>query len=237
MPICRGSLRPCHALPPTISSKGLFACLKSYVANAYEKVAHRLSRKDLDRKDFKSYILRHNDERGLSLPEILETAIILIIAGSETAATFLSGFTYYLLKHPRAYKRVVAEIGSNFSTMDEITIIATQDMQYLAAVEDEAFRMYPPPNAFPRIVPRGGAEIDGGWVPGDATVGINQWAANYDPGNFNVLVIAAQVSARKTDRSYTGSSVRSRGQQLVSLGRHPILKMASKRRKEKGNRK
>jgi cytochrome P450 len=154
-------------------------------ANAYEKVARRLGRKDQDRKDFMSYILRHNDERGLSLPEIQETAVVLIIAGSETTATFLSGFTYFLLQSPHVYQRLVSEIRSMFKTYEEMTILATQDIKYLAAVVEEAFRRYPPaPNAFPRVVPPEGAEIDGQWVPGGTTVGINQWAAHHDPSNF-----------------------------------------------------
>ncbi|KAL4869732.1 cytochrome P450 [Aspergillus spectabilis] len=125
-------------------------------ATAYEKVACRLGRKDLDRKDFISYILRHNDERGLTLPEIQETAVVLIIAGSKQQPLSL---------------RLIAEIRDKFRTYEEITIIATQDMKYLLAVVDEAFRVYAPStNAFPRVVPKGGVEIDGQWVPGDMTL-------------------------------------------------------------------
>ncbi|QDS68969.1 hypothetical protein FKW77_008901 [Venturia effusa] len=44
------------------------------------------------RPDFMSYVLRHNDEKGMSAAEIQETFNLLLIAGSETTATFLAGF-------------------------------------------------------------------------------------------------------------------------------------------------
>ena len=52
------------------------------------------------RKDFMSQILRHNDERGMTRQEIADNAALLVVAGSETTATLISGVTYILLKNP-----------------------------------------------------------------------------------------------------------------------------------------
>lgn len=41
--------------------------------------------------DFMAYVLRHNDEKGMSLLEIEATFNILVVAGSETTATALAG--------------------------------------------------------------------------------------------------------------------------------------------------
>ena len=49
----------------------------------------------------KSYILRHNDERGMSRDEIMKTSGTLTVAGSESTATLLSGALFHLLKSPQ----------------------------------------------------------------------------------------------------------------------------------------
>ncbi|KIX06698.1 uncharacterized protein Z518_04674 [Rhinocladiella mackenziei CBS 650.93] len=168
-----------------VTPKHLAEAKRNADANAYAKLDRRLEKKDLNRKDFMSYILRHNDEKGLSLPEMQETAVILIIAGSETTATFLSGATYYILRHPAVYTRLVREIRHLFSNYEDITMVKTNELKYLPAIVEETFRIYPPsPNAFPRIVPGKGEWIEGRWVPGNTTVGVNQYSASRDPRNF-----------------------------------------------------
>lgn len=50
---------------------------------ANDKVDRRLSKAE-DRKDFLSFILRHNDEKGMSVAELHSSATVFIIGGSET---------------------------------------------------------------------------------------------------------------------------------------------------------
>jgi cytochrome P450 len=91
---------------------------------------------------------------------------ILIIGGSETTATLLSGVTYLLLMNPQALKKVVGEVHSTFSNEDEININSVSKLTYMLACLDETLRMYPPvPTGLPRIVPKGGASIIGKFVP------------------------------------------------------------------------
>lgn len=130
-----------------------------------QKVKTRLDRVT-DRADFMTYILRHNDERGMSVPEIEATANAIIIAGSETTATLLSGVTYYLLKNEGVLKKLVKEIRHSFPTEEEITLIGVGKLKYLLAVLDEGLRMYPPvPVGLPRKIPAQGTIINGQWVP------------------------------------------------------------------------
>jgi len=68
---------------------------------AVEKVHQRMER-ETQRDDFMTYILRHNDEDGMSVPEIENNTNVLIVAGSETCGTVLSGTTNYLMKFPAA---------------------------------------------------------------------------------------------------------------------------------------
>lgn len=71
---------------------------------------------DTDREDFMSYILRHNDEKGLTKGELIENASLLIIADSETTVTQLSGTTYHLLTNPSMYKKLTYDLRSSQKT-------------------------------------------------------------------------------------------------------------------------
>lgn len=131
-----------------------------------DKVGRRLALQT-SRPDFMSYILRHNDERGMTRQEIEANAGVLILAGSETTATLLSGCTYYLLKHPETYNKLVHEIRGAFQKKEDITFLTVARLPYLHAVLEESLRLYPPvPGYLPRKVPMGGASIDGQYVPG-----------------------------------------------------------------------
>lgn len=75
---------------------------------------------------------------------MITNSSILIIAGSETTATLLSGATFYLLTNPSSYKKLVSEIRTTFSSNEDITITSTARLQYLQACLEESLRLYPP---------------------------------------------------------------------------------------------
>ena len=106
------------------------------------------------------------EEKALTKKEIDATAVIFLIAGSETTATLLSGATYLLLKHPDIYAKLVHEVRSKFTKQSDITMEAVNNMDYLIAFLQEALRYYPPvPTGFPRVVPQGGDNISGHYIP------------------------------------------------------------------------
>lgn len=130
-----------------------------------ERLKRRLATQT-NRPDFTSYILKYSDERGMTQQEMEHNAALLILAGSETTATLLSGCTYYLLTHSYACQRLVNEIRGSFRTDEEITILSTAKLSYLRCVLEESLRLYPPvPGITPRQVPKGGAFINGRFVP------------------------------------------------------------------------
>jgi cytochrome P450 len=114
----------------------------------------RVGSGNVTREDFMSYILRHNDERGMTHGEIIENTNVLIIAGSKTLATLLSGATFYLLTNRDKYEKLVKEIRGAFEKEDDITLAQSGNLLYLNAVIEEAFRIctaYPlSPNLFRR---------------------------------------------------------------------------------------
>lgn len=108
---------------------------------AAQTALKRIEDTNNDRADFTSYILRHNDEKGMSKGEIAVNADVLIAAGSETTATALSGATFHLLTNRPIYEKLVDEIRSSFQTEEEITLDRVNQLTYLIAVLSESMRM------------------------------------------------------------------------------------------------
>jgi cytochrome P450 len=73
--------------------------------------------------------------------EIAENAKLLILAGSETTATLLSGVTFQLLTNPNKYENLVKEIRSSFTSEQEITIARVNQLRYIIAAFSEGSRM------------------------------------------------------------------------------------------------
>jgi cytochrome P450 len=97
---------------------------------------------------------------------LIANAEILIIGGSETTASLLSGVTYLLLTNEDAYERLKKEIRSIFHSQEEINLISVAQLTYLQACLEEGLRMYPPiANGLPRVCPPGGATIGGNLIP------------------------------------------------------------------------
>lgn len=153
-------LVPKHLLQKRIDSFNL----------SVEKVRRRLKR-ETTRPDFTSYILKHGaDGKGLSLSEIDANAAVFVLAGSETTAALLSGCLYYLLRRDK-YFRLAGEIRGAFEKASDITLSTLAELPYLNAVLNETMRIYPPiPAMLPRLVPEGGAIINGQYVPGGVSV-------------------------------------------------------------------
>jgi len=124
-----------------------------------------------DRPDFMSFLLKYNDEKGLSVPEIRSNSNVLIPGGSETTGTFLTGTTWHLLKNPMVYKTLVEEIRGSFQSAEEITVTKLVTLKYLTAVIEEGLRIYPPvPSNMPRVIPDEGAMVCEKWLPGGTSV-------------------------------------------------------------------
>ncbi|KAL2141528.1 hypothetical protein VTI28DRAFT_2228 [Corynascus sepedonium] len=138
-----------------------------------------------ERPDLVEGLLKKADEWGLTLEKLQANSAILIIGGSETTATLLSGVTYFLLTNPEAMKKLTAEIRGSFKSEDEIDFSSVSTLPYLLACLDEALRMYPPvPTGLPRVVPKGGANIAGNYVPEKTVVAVHQWAMYHNDDHF-----------------------------------------------------
>ncbi|KAF2852017.1 cytochrome P450 [Plenodomus tracheiphilus IPT5] len=148
----------------------------AHVCFTREKVERRL-KSETGRKDFLSYVLQNDDGTRVTVDDIERTCSTLIVAGSETSATLLSGAIYYLLKNPQWMIKLREEIDTAFQTDDQISFAAVSQLSILNAIINETFRMYPPvPTSLPRIVPPEGAIVCNNPLPPGTQLGIAQYA-------------------------------------------------------------
>ena len=128
-----------------------------------------------------SYILRYNDERGMIFEEVCSNSATLIMAGSETTATLMSGLLFHLLKNPPILENLKQEIRSSFESESEMTFVAEAKLPYLRACIDEALRIYPPvPSSIPRMTQPEGDIISGLAVPGNV-IALSRPLIPYEP--------------------------------------------------------
>jgi cytochrome P450 len=145
---------------------------KDHRANTRAKLIRRMEMGQ-ERPDFVEGLIKRKDEWGMSLDTLQVNASLLIIAGSETTATLLSGLTYLLLTNPKALERLTAEVRSSFKSDQDITLLSVNSLEYMQACLNEALRRYPPvPMGMPRQVPKGGATIAGTVVPEGTVVAV-----------------------------------------------------------------
>ena len=170
--------------------------------NSRIRVERRMQQ-DNDRDDFFSQLL---SEKATDLtPDFLTAqANTLIIAGSETTATFLTGksqptlsfkssrtesragATYYLLRNPATLHHLTNEIRTSFKDSSLINGDTTQSLPYLNAVIEESLRIFPPvPDGLQRTTPSPGAYVSSHYIPGGTTVSVSGWSLTHSPTYFH----------------------------------------------------
>lgn len=159
---------------------------KEFLAWVKSQVRKRMAR-DTQRPDFMTHILANNGIKGAALTneQIDSNANTLLVAGSETTATLLSGVTYCLLANPDKHDELKREIRGRFKEYSDITLAAVNDCPYLIAVLTEALRYFPPvPAGFQRIVAAGGEVVSGYYVPEGTSVSVSHYPAYRSETNF-----------------------------------------------------
>ncbi|KXN74266.1 cytochrome P450 [Conidiobolus coronatus NRRL 28638] len=125
--------------------------------------------------------------------EIIEEASILIFAGMETTAISIIWAFYNLLKNPETYMKLSRELISTFPDINiYINYDMCKDLPYLTSVIHESLRLKTPAGCpLPRVVPEGGVNILGHFLPagtivGASGIGIHLSEKNVqDPESFN----------------------------------------------------
>lgn len=146
--------------------------------------SHLLRSSPYSKNETDTSVMSDNGQRiDVDVQYLSNQSNILIVAGSETTATFLAGATYFLLHNKSTLSKLQSELRSTFSDYVQITSDSTATLAYLNAVIEEALRLFPPAGfGLPRISP--GTEIDGHYVPLGTTVSTDPFTMTRDPANW-----------------------------------------------------
>lgn len=160
----------------------------THFANSQAKTLARLADPDREHKDLIYHLLKSQEEgkkASLTHMEICLNMVLFISAGSETTASLLTGWTYFMATHPDVLARVTAEVRTAFNSSEDINWHTVGELEYLDATMQEALRLFSPaPANQQRLVPPAGATIAGHYVPGGYTVAVAPWAATRSATNF-----------------------------------------------------
>ncbi|WP_414474776.1 cytochrome P450 [Microvirga sp. M2] len=140
--------------------------------------------KSEDRGDLLSQLTFACDEAGqpMSVRQIRDEVITMLLAGHETTALALSWTWYLLGLHPAADAQLAEEahtvLGERSPTVDDLP-----HLQFTEQVVSEALRLYPPAYALGREA-LADCEIGGYYVPAGTTVYVSPWVMHRDPRWF-----------------------------------------------------
>ncbi|KAK2008690.1 cytochrome P450 monooxygenase-like protein, partial [Colletotrichum eremochloae] len=176
----RRQLPVLNLILPFVLPKGILAKFKQHNELSRQMAVDRVKQGDTGRADFFSHLLRGSGDESISELQLQSQASILVVAGSETTASFLAATCYLLLKNPDTLAQLEHEVRSNFCSMDDINADAVAALPYLNAVIEESLRMAPPAAfGLPRFSP--GAVVDGHYVPAGVTVSVEPFPIAHDP--------------------------------------------------------
>ncbi|KAL3477810.1 putative benzoate 4-monooxygenase cytochrome P450 [Aspergillus californicus] len=162
--------------------KNAQSLMAKHQATACEKVERRLNL-TIDRPDFLFHL--KNSKQQLSHAEIVINSPTMVVAGSHTLQTAITGIVFHLLRNPKVLAEVTEEVRSSFTTAEDMDFRTLSKLPILDAAIKEGIRLTSPvPLGLTRLVPDGGHVINGEYFPAGTTVSYMQWAANLSPLNF-----------------------------------------------------
>lgn len=136
--------------------------------------------------DFWDGVLQKDgEEGGMTFNQMVTNASHMVLGGSETGATTLTGAMYFLLTHPQVMSRATSEVRKKFESDKDMAIANVADLPYTLAVIEETMRLYPAvPSLSARLVPPGGDTVDGKFLPAGTSIHFFQYAANRLNSNY-----------------------------------------------------
>lgn len=178
-----------------ITPKSAFRLLEDIFQDTHERLHARSMIKEPSHADLVGHLKLHQEQAAdadkFREAEIEQNILTVIVGGSETLTTAISGAFHHLLASPRVLSKLVHEIRSSFAKEAHIDTNALSKLPYLNAVIDETLRLCPPfPDMLRRQVPASGAIIAGHAIPSHTTVSVSCYSmfksASYfsDPDSF-----------------------------------------------------
>lgn len=178
------------ALLAAITPKSAFKALEEIFEDSHERLQERMRSTRLEHPDVMHYLreqqAKADPSEKMSEAEIEQNLLIVIVGGSETLTSAISGSFHCLLANPAVLAKLTREVRLTFSNEIDITAAATSKLAYLNAVIDETLRLCPPfPDTLRRHVPTSGDVIAGHAIPAGTTVSVSCYSMFKAPQYFS----------------------------------------------------
>ena len=111
--------------------------------------------------------------------------LLIMIAGADTTGTAFGAMLVYVLSDSAVYSKLMEELDAatragSLSHMPQYREVVENCPYYVACVR-ETMRLCPSaPTMLPRVVSKGGIEIDGMFVPEGTEISCNPWVVHRD---------------------------------------------------------
>ncbi|KAJ8486823.1 hypothetical protein ONZ51_g4573 [Trametes cubensis] len=148
---------------------------------AAEMMRTRVKSKDLPEfRDLTSYLL----EADVPQNELEADSVVAIMGGSDNTSITISLAIFFLLSHQQYYHRLREELFAAFpDPMTSMQMDELAALPFLNGVINETLRLESP-YYNPRIVPHGGAYMDGHFIPAGTIVAIAAHSVQTSPDHF-----------------------------------------------------
>ncbi|KAJ2801830.1 hypothetical protein H4S07_004831 [Coemansia furcata] len=163
----------------------------TFGATVAEKRREQLYRGDFEKpKDLLQILIdaQHPDCKvPMTDSQVTDNSIILLIGGADTMSWTLTWTLHYLLLHPEVYRKVTEEVRREFTRRHLITYAEGKArLPYLDACIYESMRIQPVSGVpMPRVVPKGGATIQGHFLPEGTIACVCVSGVNHHKGTWS----------------------------------------------------
>ncbi|RYO88783.1 hypothetical protein DL763_005863 [Monosporascus cannonballus] len=142
------------------------------------------------RNTYFDLLLRENKARGyraFSEVVLVDEALAMCFAGTDTTTFALSLGTFYLLKNPTKLRTLREELDGVTPNGDGLLEYRdVRSLPYLTAIIKEILRVSSPvPGIIPRRVPQGGSKVAGYYLAPGTTVSVSIRMINYNPDLYH----------------------------------------------------
>ncbi|UNI22116.1 hypothetical protein JDV02_008036 [Purpureocillium takamizusanense] len=155
-----------------------------------KREALKVANKGQQPRDVISWLIKSEDEAsgmaGSTSAAIQEDARVLIIAGSDTAASAITNTLYFLAKYPAVCEKLQQLLKVIFPAGDtDWNYAKVKAIPYLDYIINETLRLRPAaPIGFLRETPPQGLQVDDVFIPGGTIVSVPTWAIHRDSRNW-----------------------------------------------------
>ena len=150
----------------------------------YGKIAVKNMRSSQGSQNIFANIMAESEKREqLEEMDVVLEAMNLIVAGTDTTAVTLMYLVWAVLCRPALQQSIEQEVRNlppDFNDSD------VEGLSLMNAVIEETLRLYgAAPGGLPRMVPKGGIELGGYWMPEGTPVPPQRYSLHRDPNNFH----------------------------------------------------